>query len=465
MAGRLVARADLAVTDKATGAVLAHVPLLEPAEIAAAIDGAAEAMRPWAATPPKGRAAVLRRWFERVMAHQDDLAILMTLEQGKPLAEARSEIAYAASFIEWFAEEGKRIEGEVVPAPTPGRRILVLRQPVGVAAAITPWNFPAAMVTRKAAPALAAGCAMVVKPASATPLTALALARLAAEAGLDPALLQVLPARAQTAAEVFTTHPAVRKLSFTGSTETGRRLMALAARQVQRVSLELGGNAPFIVFDDADLEAAVDGALLCKFRNAGQTCVCANRLLVQDGIHDAFVARLARRVEALEVGPGLKPGVEIGPLIDSAAVAKVEEHLADALAHGARLVTGGRRHALGGNFFTPTVVAGATPAMKVAREETFGPLAPVFRFATEDEAIAAANATEYGLAAYLYARDAARIFRVTEALEYGIVGVNTGIISNEVAQFGGWKQSGLGREGSRHGIDEYLELKAVHLAL
>ncbi|WP_194744679.1 NAD-dependent succinate-semialdehyde dehydrogenase [Thermaurantiacus tibetensis] len=463
--GATVARAEIPVTNPATGEVLAHVPRLTRAEVAGAIAAAAEAMPAWAAKTAKERSAVLRRWFEAVMAEQEALARLMTAEQGKPLAEARTEIAYAASFIEWFAEEGKRAYGDIIPSPTPGRRIFVLKQPVGVTAAITPWNFPAAMITRKAAPALAAGCPMIVKPATSTPLTAIALARLAHEAGLDPRLLSVVTGPAAEIAEEFTANATVRKLSFTGSTETGKRLMAMAARHVQKLSLELGGNAPFIVFDDADLDAAVEGAIASKFRNAGQTCVCANRIYAQADIHDAFVEKLAARVEALRVGPGDAEGTEIGPLIDMAAVEKVEEHLADALAHGARLAAGGSRHPLGGTFFQPTLVTGVTGAMKVATEETFGPLAPVFRFETVDEVIEAANATEYGLAAYFYARDLGRVWKVAEALEYGIVGVNTGIISNEVAPFGGVKESGLGREGSRYGLDEYLELKYVNIAV
>ncbi len=463
--GATVARAEIPVTNPATGEVLAHVPRLTRAEVAGAIAAAAEAMPAWAAKTAKERSAVLRRWFEAVMAEQEPLARLMTAEQGKPLAEARTEIAYAASFIEWFAEEGKRAYGDIIPSPTPGRRIFVLKQPVGVTAAITPWNFPAAMITRKAAPALAAGCPMIVKPATSTPLTAIALARLAHEAGLDPRLLSVVTGPAAEIAEEFTANATVRKLSFTGSTETGKRLMAMAARHVQKLSLELGGNAPFIVFDDADLDAAVEGAIASKFRNAGQTCVCANRIYAQADIHDAFVEKLAARVEALRVGPGDAEGTEIGPLIDMAAVEKVEEHLADALAHGARLAAGGSRHPLGGTFFQPTLVTGVTGAMKVATEETFGPLAPVFRFETVDEVIEAANATEYGLAAYFYARDLGRVWKVAEALEYGIVGVNTGIISNEVAPFGGVKESGLGREGSRYGLDEYLELKYVNIAV
>ncbi len=458
-------RADIPVTNKASGDILAYVPRLTRAEVAAAIAAAREAMPAWAAKTAKERSQVLRRWFDAVMAHQEDLAILMTAEQGKPLSESRAEIAYAASFIEWFAEEGKRAYGDVIPSPTPGRRILVLKQPIGVTAAITPWNFPAAMITRKAGPALAAGCPMLVKPATATPLSAIALARLAHEAGLDPRLLAIVTGPAADIAAEFTENPTIRKISFTGSTEIGRDLMARASRHIQKLSLELGGNAPFLVFDDADLDAAVEGAIACKFRNAGQTCVCANRIYVQSSVHDAFVERLAARVAALNVGPGLAPGTDVGPMIDEAAVQKVEEHLADALAHGATLAAGGARHMLGGTFFAPTLVTGVTAAMKVAHEETFGPLAPIFRFDTEEEAILAANATEYGLAAYLYARDAGRIFRVAESLEYGIVGINTGIISNEVAPFGGWKESGLGREGSRYGLDEYLELKYLNLAL
>jgi succinate-semialdehyde dehydrogenase/glutarate-semialdehyde dehydrogenase len=453
----------IVVTNPATGATLGQVPRLGREQVADAIAAAAAAFPEWAARTAKDRARLLRRWFDLVTAHAEDLARIMTAEQGKPLKESRGEIAYAASFIEWFAEEGKRADGEVLQSPVKGRRLLVLRQPVGVTAAITPWNFPAAMITRKAAPALAAGCPMIVKPASATPFSAIALAILAEEAGIPLALLSIVTGPAGEIAEAFTSDPRIRKLSFTGSTEVGRMLMAKAARHIQRLSLELGGNAPFIVMDDADVEAAVEGAIACKFRNAGQTCVCANRIYAQAGIYDAFTERLAERVKALNVGDGMAEGTEIGPLIDMGAVEKVEAHLADALAGGATLLAGGRRHALGGSFFEPTVVSGVTAQMAVAREETFGPFAPVFRFETEEEVIAAANATEYGLAAYLYARDAGRIFRMAERLEYGIVGVNTGIISNEVSPFGGWKESGLGREGSRHGLDEYLEMKAVHI--
>jgi succinate-semialdehyde dehydrogenase/glutarate-semialdehyde dehydrogenase len=455
----------IAVTNPATGATLGHVPRLGREQVADAISAAAAAFPEWAGRTAKERAQLLRRWFELVMAHSEDLARIMTAEQGKPLKESRGEIAYAASFIEWFAEEAKRVDGEVLQSPVKGRRLLVLRQPVGVTAAITPWNFPAAMITRKAAPALAAGCPMIVKPASATPFSAIALAVLAQEAGIPLALLSIVTGPAGEIADAFTADPRIRKLSFTGSTEVGRKLMASAAQHIQRLSLELGGNAPFIVMDDADVEAAVEGAIASKFRNAGQTCVCANRIYAQAGIHEAFTTRLAERVKKLAVGDGLAEETEIGPLIDMAAVEKVEAHLADALAAGATLLAGGRRHRLGGTFFEPTLVSGVTAQMAVAREETFGPFAPVFRFETEDEVIEAANATEYGLAAYLYAKDAGRIFRLAERLEYGIVGVNTGIISNEVSPFGGWKESGLGREGSRHGIDEYLEMKAVHLSL
>jgi succinate-semialdehyde dehydrogenase/glutarate-semialdehyde dehydrogenase len=453
----------IAVTNPVDGTLLGHVPRLGREQVAEAVAAAAAAFPAWAARPAKERAGLLRRWFELVMAHQEDLARIMTAEQGKPLTESRGEIAYAASFIEWFAEEGKRADGEVLQSPVKGRRLLVLRQPVGVSAAITPWNFPAAMITRKAAPALAAGCPMIVKPASATPFSAIALAVLAQEAGVPAELLSIVTGPAGEIAEAFTSDPRIRKLSFTGSTEVGRSLMAAASTHIQRLSLELGGNAPFIVMDDADLDAAAEGAIACKFRNAGQTCVCANRIYAQAGIYEAFTTRLAQRVKALKVGDGMLEGTSIGPLIDMAAVEKVEAHLADALAGGATLLAGGRRHALGGTFYEPTVVSGVTAQMAVAREETFGPFAPVFRFETEDEVIAAANATEYGLAAYLYASDAGRIFRLAERLEYGIVGVNTGIISNEVSPFGGWKESGLGREGSRHGLDEYLEMKAVHL--
>jgi succinate-semialdehyde dehydrogenase/glutarate-semialdehyde dehydrogenase len=454
--------ATFPVTDPASGALLAAVPDMGVAETRRAIAAAERAWPAWRALTGLARAAVLRKWFELMLAHAEDLALLMTSEQGKPLAEARSEVAYAASFVEWFAEEAKRIQGDTLATTQADKRFLVLKQPVGVCAAITPWNFPAAMITRKVAPALAAGCTVVVKPAEQTPLSALALAELALRAGFPPGVINVLTGSASSAPKIggeLTANPTVRKLSFTGSTEVGRLLMAQCAPTVKKVSLELGGNAPFIVFDDADLEAAVEGALASKYRNTGQTCVCANRLLVQDGIYEAFAAKLAQRVKAMPVGPGTEAGVVQGPLIDEQALAKVEAHVADALQKGARILTGGRRHALGGTFYEPTVIADVTPDMKCAREETFGPVAPLFRFKTEAEAIALANDTEYGLAAYFYSRDVARCFRVGEALEYGMVGVNTGVFSNEVAPFGGIKQSGIGREGSKYGIEEYLEIK------
>ena len=467
IAGRWIeAGADgIPVTNPATGATLAHVPRLGAEHAREAIAAAAVAMPAWAALTAKARATVLRRWFDLMMAHQADLAAIMTAEQGKPLGESMGEIAYAASFIEWFAEEGKRAYGDIIPPHAADRRILVLKQPVGVAAAITPWNFPAAMITRKAGPALAAGCPMIVKPATATPLTAIALAILAYEAGLPMALLSVITGPAAAIAGEFTANPTVRKLSFTGSTEIGKQLYAAAAQHVQKLSLELGGNAPFIVLDDADLDAAVEGAMQSKFRNAGQTCVCANRIYAQSGIHDAFVARLKIRIDALKLGDGSAPGTDIGPMIDAGAVKKTAEHIADALGKGATLVTGGKPHALGGTYFEPTLLTGVTASMAVAREETFGPLAPLFRFETDDEVITAANATEFGLAAYFYGRDVGRIFRIAEALEYGMVGVNTGIISTEVAPFGGVKESGIGREGSRYGLDEYMETKYICLAL
>ncbi|MGB3793190.1 MAG: NAD-dependent succinate-semialdehyde dehydrogenase [Sphingopyxis granuli] len=465
--GRWVAgERRLAVTNPATGALIAEVADTTAADTRTAIDAAAAAMPAWAAMPAKARAAILRRWFDLIMANQEDLARLMTAEQGKPLAESRGEIAYAASFIEWFAEEAKRVYGDVIPATQNGQRILVLKQPVGVVAAITPWNFPAAMITRKVGPALAAGCGIVVKPAAQTPLSALALAVLAEEAGLPTGLLSIVPTSdARGVGEEMTGNPLVRKLSFTGSTEIGKLLYRQSADTVKKLGLELGGNAPFIVFDDADVDEAVKGAIASKYRNAGQTCVCANRLYVQAGIHDAFVARLADAVRALKVGDGAVPGIEVGPLIEEAAVEKVERHIADATAKGARVVCGGARSARGGTFFEPTLLVGVTAAMAVAQEETFGPLAPVFRFEDEADVVAQANDTRFGLAAYFYARDLARVWRVAEALEYGIVGVNTGLISTEVAPFGGIKESGVGREGSRYGIDDYLEIKYVCMGL
>jgi succinate-semialdehyde dehydrogenase/glutarate-semialdehyde dehydrogenase len=431
-----------------------------------AIDAAAAAQPAWAALPAKSRAAILKRWFDLMMAHQEELAQLMTAEQGKPLAEARGEIAYGASYLEWFAEEGKRVYGDVIPAASQDRRIIVLKQPIGVCAAITPWNFPSAMIARKVGPALAAGCAMVIKPAELTPLSALALADLAGRAGLPKGVLNIVTADAGNTpaiGKLLCESPLVRKISFTGSTEVGRILLRQSANSIKKCSMELGGNAPFIVFDDADLEAAVKGAMLSKYRNAGQTCVCANRLLVQDGIYDAFARRLAQEVAGLAVGNGAEPGITVGPLIEPAAIDKVEGHVQDAIAQGARLVIGGARHALGGTFFQPTVLADVTSAMRIFREETFGPVAPLIRFKTEAEAISLANDTEFGLASYLYTRDIGRVFRVAEALEYGMVGINEGIISSEAAPFGGIKQSGLGREGSKYGIEDYLEVKYLCL--
>ena len=453
----------VAVHDPASGRLLAEVPRLGAADAERAIESAASAWNAWRAQTARQRSSVLRRWYELLLQHADDLALIMTCEQGKPLAEAKGEIAYGASFVEWFAEEAKRVYGETIPSPDPAKRLLVLRQPIGVCAAITPWNFPLAMITRKVAPALAAGCPVVIKPAEQTPLTALAAAELAQRAGMPPGVLNMLTSDSAGSVQigkVLCASDVVRHLSFTGSTEVGRILMAQSAPTVKKLSLELGGNAPFLVFDDADLDAAVEGAMQSKYRNAGQTCVCANRLYVQRGVYEAFVTRLAERVAQLKVGPGSEPGVQIGPLIDRQGMDKVRRHVDDAVAKGARVLTGGRvLEQGGGRFFAPTVLADADASMLCAREETFGPVAPVFAFDTEEQAVAAANSTEFGLAAYFYSRDLARVTRVGEALEYGIVGVNTGLISNEVAPFGGVKQSGLGREGSHHGIDEYLELK------
>ncbi|MFN3686518.1 NAD-dependent succinate-semialdehyde dehydrogenase [Salinarimonas sp.] len=451
--------ATFSVRNPSTGALVASVASATRADAKAAIAAAEAALPEWRATTAKARAAILRRWYELVVANADALAEILTAEQGKPLAEARGEILYGAAFIEWYAEEGKRVYGETIPTNDPDRRLLVLKQPIGVCAAITPWNFPMAMIPRKAGPALAAGCTMVLKPASATPLSALALAALAEEAGLPPGVFNVVPGSARAVGAELAESPIVRKLTFTGSTEVGKALMAQCAGTVKKLSLELGGNAPLIVFDDADLDAAVAGAIASKFRNAGQTCVCANRILVQAGIHDAFVERFAAAVSALRVGDGFEAGVEIGPLIDEAAIEKVEGHVADAVERGARVVAGGGRHPRGGTFFEPTVIAGATAQMRVAREETFGPLAPVFRFETEEEAIAMANATEYGLAAYYFTRDVGRVFRVGEALDFGVIGLNTGLFSYEGAPFGGLKESGVGREGSRMGIEEFVEVK------
>jgi len=454
-------RRTLEVTNPASGAKLGTVPHMSAAETRRAIDAAARAQPAWAARTAKDRANILRRWSELMLANQDDLATLMTAEQGKPLVESKGEIAYAASFLEWFGEEAKRLYGDVIPGHQPDKRILVLRQPVGVVAAITPWNFPSAMITRKAGPALAAGCGFVCKPATQTPYSALAMAELAERAGVPAGVFNVLTGSASEIGGEMTSNPTVRKLTFTGSTEIGKLLMSQCSSTLKKLSLELGGNAPFIVFDDADLDAAVQGAIASKYRNTGQTCVCANRLLVQDGVYDAFAAKLVAAVGQLRIGDGLEGPTEQGPLIDAKAVAKVEEHIADALAQGARVAAGGKRHALGGTFFEPTVLTGVTSKMMVAREETFGPVAPLFRFNSEADALRMANDTEFGLAAYFYTRDLARSWRVQEGLEYGIVGVNTGIISTEVAPFGGMKESGFGREGSKYGILDYTELKYV----
>jgi succinate-semialdehyde dehydrogenase/glutarate-semialdehyde dehydrogenase len=453
----------VAVSNPADGSALGTVPTMGATETRRAIDAAHGAFPEWAARTAKERAALMRCWYELMLDHADDLAIIMTAEQGKPLAEAKGEVSYAASFIEWFAEEGKRIYGDVIPAHQSDKRIVVLRQPVGVVAAITPWNFPSAMITRKAGPALASGCTFVCKPATQTPYSALALAELSRRAGIPPGVFNVVTGRAGDVGGEMTANARVRKLSFTGSTEVGKKLLVQCAPTLKKVSLELGGNAPFIVFDDADIKAAVEGVLASKYRNTGQTCVCTNRILVQQGVHDEFVAGLVEGVARLRVGDGLAGATDQGPLIDAAAVGKVEEHIADALAKGGRLACGGKRHALGGTYFEPTVITGARPDMQVAREETFGPLAPVFRFETEAEAVRMANDTEFGLAAYFYTRDLARAWRVAEALEYGIVGLNTGLISTEVAPFGGVKESGIGREGSRYGIEDYTELKYLCL--
>jgi succinate-semialdehyde dehydrogenase/glutarate-semialdehyde dehydrogenase len=454
----------VAVTNPASGEHLGTVPDCGAAEARAAIEAADSALPAWRARTAKERAALLRKLHDLLLANQDDLARIMTAEQGKPLAESRGEIAYAASFLDWFSEEAKRVYGDVIPGHAKDRRIVVIKQPVGVVAAITPWNFPSAMIARKLAPALAAGCTIVIKPASQTPYSALALAELAHRAGIPDGVVNVVTGNARAIGGEMTSNPRVRKLTFTGSTATGKLLLAQCAQTVKKVSMELGGNAPFIVFDDADLDAAVAGAIISKYRNSGQTCVCANRLLVQDGVYDAFARKLADAVARLRVGDGLKAEQDQGPLIDAAAVAKVEEHIADAVAQGATVLTGGKRHVLGGTFFEPTVLTGVTPGMRVAREETFGPLAPLFHFSTEDEAIRLANDTEFGLAAYVYTRDLGRSWRVPEALEYGMVGLNTGLISTEVAPFGGVKESGSGREGSKYGIADYLEIKYLCIA-
>jgi succinate-semialdehyde dehydrogenase/glutarate-semialdehyde dehydrogenase len=457
-------RTRFAVKNPANGEIVAQVASLDAQDARVAIEAAYAAQPGWRAKTAKERAALMRKWFELIMANQEDLARLMTAEQGKPLAETRGEVAYGASFIEWFAEEGKRVYGDVIPTFATGKRVIVTKEPVGVVAAITPWNFPNAMITRKAAPALAAGCTFLIKPPAETPLSATALAELAHRAGIPRGVFNVVTSnKAADVGKEFTTNPLVRKFSFTGSTEIGRLLMAQCASTIKKVSLELGGNAPFIVFDDADLDAAVDGAMASKYRNMGQTCVCANRLLVQNNIYDAFIAKLSDRVSKLKVGNGLDDGVQQGPLINADAVEKVERLLGDAVGHGAKVTLGGKRHALGGTFFEPTVVSGVTPEMAIAREEIFGPVATLFRFKDEAEAIKIANATEYGLAAYFYSRDIGRVMRVADALEYGIIGINEGIISSEVVPFGGMKQSGVGREGSKYGIEDYLEIKYMLL--
>jgi succinate-semialdehyde dehydrogenase / glutarate-semialdehyde dehydrogenase len=449
------------VLNPATGRPIGTVPIMGAAETRRAIEAADKAWPAWRNKTAKERSAIMRKWAELQMAHADDLALIMTTEQGKPLAEARGELTIGAGYVEWFAEEARRVYGDVIPTVANDRRLLAIKQPVGVCAAITPWNFPSSMITRKVSPALAAGCTVVIKPAEATPYSPLALAVLAERAGFPPGVLNIVTGNAKAIGGEMTSNPLVRKLSFTGSTEVGRLLMQQVASTVKKISLELGGNAPFIVFDDADLDAAAEGAIVSKYRNTGQTCVCANRLFVQDGVYDAFAAKLAEKVRALKVGPGTEAGVTQGPLINKAALDKVEEHVSDATSHGARVVVGGKRHALGGTFYEPTVLADVTADMKIFREETFGPVAPLIRFHSDAEVIELANRTEFGLASYFYSRDVGRIWRVAEALEYGMVGVNTGFITTEVAPFGGVKQSGLGREGSKYGIDEYVEIKYI----
>ena len=451
--------ATFEVINPATGETLGTVPNMGAAETRRAIAAAKNAWSTWRRQPAKERSALLRRWNDLIVANVDDLGKLMTAEQGKPLAEAKGEVLYAASFIEWFAEEAKRVYGDTIPSPWNDRRLVVIKEPIGVCAAITPWNFPAAMITRKAGPALASGCTMVAKPAEATPLSALALAVLAERAGIPAGVFNVLTGEPKEIGGEMTSNPDVRKLTFTGSTEVGRILMKQSADTIKKLSLELGGNAPFVVFDDADLDAAVEGAIASKYRNAGQTCVCANRLIIQSGVYDAFAEKLVAAVKKLKVGNGLEPDVDLGPLIDQSALAKVEDHIQDAVSHGARVLLGGKRHPLGQTFFEPTIVVDVTAKMKVAREETFGPLAPLFRFETDEEAVQLANDTEFGLASYFYSRDIGRIWRAAEGLESGIVGINTGLVSNEVAPFGGVKQSGIGREGSHYGMDEFVEVK------
>lgn len=462
--GEFIGTPALDVTDPSTGDVVGRVPLTDADGTTRAVEAAERALPGWKRLLAKERSRLLRRWYELMIENRDDLALIMTAEQGKPLAEAAGEIDYAAGYVEFYAEETKRLAGETLPSPKDGARVLVIREAAGVVAAITPWNFPAAMITRKVAPALAAGCTAVVKPASETPLTALAIARLAVRAGLPKGVLNVVTGKSSIVGDVLTSHPAVRVVSFTGSTEVGKKLIVQCAGTVKKIYTELGGNAPFIVFDDADLDAAVEGVMISKFRNMGQTCVCANRLYAQAGIHDAFVEKLSAAVKKLKLGDGRAPGVTQGPLVNAKAVEKVEAHVADALGKGAKVVTGGARSSLGGSFFEPTVLTGVTAGMAVAREETFGPLAPVFRFETEEEAIRLANDTEFGLASYFYARDVGRIFRVAEGLQAGMVGINSGAISSELVPFGGVKESGNGREGSHHGIDEYVEKKYLLIA-
>ncbi|MBV8969193.1 MAG: NAD-dependent succinate-semialdehyde dehydrogenase [Verrucomicrobia bacterium] len=458
-------RATFPVIDPATGNVLGTVPDMGAAEARRAIEAANTAWKSWRQKPAKERSAVLRKWYDLMLANLEDLGKIMTAEQGKPLAEAKGEVAYAASFIEWFAEEAKRVYGDTIPSPTTDKRLVVIKEPIGVCAAITPWNFPAAMITRKAGPALAAGCTMVAKPAESTPYSAFALAVLAERAGIPPGVFNVITGDPKSIGIEFTTNPDVRKITFTGSTEVGRLLMKQSADTIKKLSFELGGNAPFIVFDDADLDAAIQGAMASKYRNTGQTCVCANRIYVQAGVYDQFAEKLVAAVKELKVGNGFEPGVTQGPLIDQAAVDKVEEHIDDAVGKGARIVLGGKRHSLGQTFFEPTVIVGVTPSMLVAKEETFGPVAPLFRFETVEEAIELANNSEFGLASYFYSRDMSRIWKVAEGLESGMVGINTGMISSEVVPFGGVKQSGIGREGSHYGIDEYVEVKYLCFGL
>lgn len=451
------------VDNPGDGSIVGSVPDMGAAETRRAIEAAERALPAWRALPAKERSRIVRNWYDLIVANADDLALILTTEQGKPLAEAKGEILYGASFVEWFAEEGKRVYGDTIPSPTNDRRLIVLKQPIGVCAAITPWNFPNAMITRKMAPGLAVGCTFVLKPAEQTPFSALALAVLAERAGFPKGVINLVTGDAPSIGKELCASPVVKKVTFTGSTEVGRILMRQSADTVKKLSLELGGNAPFIVFDDADLDAAADGAMASKYRNAGQTCVCANRIYVQEGVYDAFAAKLAERMNRLKVGKGTEAGVNLGPLIDAQGLAKVEEHVADAVAKGAKVVVGGKRSALGGRFYEPTLLTGVTPEMKVSREETFGPVAPLFKFRDEADALRQANATEFGLAGYFYARDVGRVFRVAEGMETGMVGVNVGIIANEVAPFGGVKQSGLGREGSRYGVDDFLEIKYVCL--